>query len=141
MNYDKNHIWYMWKRGKDQLIIGDDIAKTQKDYFLGDRKPDTQMTEQELDDCGRLVRVIDGKIFVGKTDEEKEEDRKRAEMMPFPQPKGLQLDEAVDGYKAKLAETDYVVIKIAEGVADRSEYEDVLAQRAEWRRRIEELEG
>lgn len=50
-----------------------------KDYHL-DRNPDKKMTEQELDDCGRLVRVIDGKIFAGKTDEEKEEDRKRAEM-------------------------------------------------------------
>ena len=77
--YEKDHVWYMWKRGKDELIIGDDIAKTQKDYFLGDRKPDLQMTEQELDDCGRMVRVIDGGIVVGRTEKEKEEDRRRAE--------------------------------------------------------------
>ncbi|MCR5621421.1 MAG: hypothetical protein K6G18_06155 [Treponema sp.] len=140
MGYEKDHVWYMWARD-GQLIIGDDVEKVKKDYFLGDREPDLQMTEQELDDCGRMVRVIDGGIVVGKTEKEKEEeDRKRAEMMPFSQPKGLQLEEAVEGYKAKLAETDYVVIKIAEGAADRSEYEDVLAQRAEWRRRIEELE-
>lgn len=78
MEYEKNHVWYMWARD-DQLIIGDDVEKVKKEYHL-DRDPDKQMTEQELDDCGRLVRVIDGKIFVGKTDEEKEEDRKRAEM-------------------------------------------------------------
>lgn len=78
MEYNKDHVWYMWARD-GQLIIGDDVEKVKRDYHL-DRDPDKQMTEQELDDCRRLVRVIDGKIFVGKTDEEKGEDRKRAEM-------------------------------------------------------------
>lgn len=43
--------------------------------------------------------------------------------------------------KAKLNETDYVVAKIAEGVATKDEYADVLEDRQEWRVRINELEA
>lgn len=43
--------------------------------------------------------------------------------------------------KSQLTETDYVVIKIAEGVATEKDYADVLKDRAEWRARINELEG
>lgn len=42
--------------------------------------------------------------------------------------------------KSQLTETDYVVIKIAEGVATEKEYADVLKDRAEWRKRINALE-
>ena len=40
----------------------------------------------------------------------------------------------------KLADTDYVVIKIAEGVATAEDYADILKDRAEWRKKINELE-
>lgn len=43
--------------------------------------------------------------------------------------------------KAKLRNTDYTVIKIAEGVATVEEYADVIAQRDTWRARINELEA
>ena len=43
--------------------------------------------------------------------------------------------------KAKLAATDYIAAKIAEGAATREEYAEELAERAEWRHRINELEG
>lgn len=42
--------------------------------------------------------------------------------------------------KQLLAGTDYVVLKIAEGVATREDYESVLAQRQAWRVEINELE-
>ena len=42
--------------------------------------------------------------------------------------------------KSQLTETDYVVIKIAEGVATEKDYADVLKNRAEWRERINEFE-
>lgn len=42
--------------------------------------------------------------------------------------------------KRKLAETDYCVIKIAEGVATSEEYAEVLVQRQQWRARINQLE-
>lgn len=43
--------------------------------------------------------------------------------------------------KAKLRNTDYAVIKIAEGAATVEEYADVIAQRNTWRSRINELEA
>lgn len=42
--------------------------------------------------------------------------------------------------KQKLAETDYIAAKIGEGAATREEYAEKLAQRAEWRTKINELE-
>lgn len=43
--------------------------------------------------------------------------------------------------KQKLAETDYIAAKLAEGAAKLEEYTEELAQRAAWRARINELEG
>ena len=42
--------------------------------------------------------------------------------------------------KDKLAATDYIAAKIAEGAATREEYAEKLAERAAWRSRINELE-
>lgn len=42
--------------------------------------------------------------------------------------------------KARLVATDYIAAKLAEGAADRDEYSEELAQRAQWRNRINELE-
>jgi len=47
----------------------------------------------------------------------------------------------IQAAKSFLASTDYVVIKIAEGVADKSEYEDVLLKRKQTRQELQELEG
>lgn len=41
----------------------------------------------------------------------------------------------------ELTSTDYIACKIAEGAATREDYADVLAQRAKWRARINELMG
>lgn len=43
--------------------------------------------------------------------------------------------------KRKLSDTDYAVIKIAEGAATPEEYADIIGQRATWRARINELEA
>lgn len=43
--------------------------------------------------------------------------------------------------KAKLAATDYIAVKIAEGAATCEEYAAELAERAAWRARINELES
>ena len=47
----------------------------------------------------------------------------------------------IDACKQRLAKTDYVVIKIAEGAATYAEYADVIAERRELRARIQELES
>ena len=41
--------------------------------------------------------------------------------------------------KQKLSETDYIAIKIAEGVATKEEYVEQLLQREEWRKEIRQL--
>lgn len=46
----------------------------------------------------------------------------------------------ISSLKKKLADTDYIAAKIAEGAATREEYEEQIAQRAIWRERINELE-
>ena len=48
--------------------------------------------------------------------------------------------EEIAAHKAYLSATDYVVIKIAEGVATAEEYAEVLAERARARVMINELE-
>lgn len=40
-----------------------------------------------------------------------------------------------------LSQTDYIACKIAEGAATAEEYAEMLAQRAAWRREINELRG
>lgn len=46
----------------------------------------------------------------------------------------------ISDLKEKLAETDYISAKIADGAATREEYMDKLAERASWRAKINELE-
>lgn len=43
--------------------------------------------------------------------------------------------------KNKLSATDYIAVKLAEGVATKEEYTDELTDRANWRARINELES
>lgn len=43
--------------------------------------------------------------------------------------------------KQKLADTDYIACKIAEGAATKEEYAEVISQREAWREEINELEG
>ena len=47
----------------------------------------------------------------------------------------------IEVLKAQLAETDYAVIKIAEGAVTAADYADLIAQRQTWRAEINDLEG
>ena len=47
----------------------------------------------------------------------------------------------IEACKQRLAKTDYVVIKIAEGVASKEEYARILSERQAIRKRIGELEN
>ena len=49
-------------------------------------------------------------------------------------------EEQIAELKQKLADTDYISCKIADGAATREEYADVLAQRQGWRNEINKLE-
>lgn len=68
------------------------------------------------------------------------------EEIPEPEPLSTPSEEdikqqEIDSLKMKLFASDYAIIKIAEGVATKEEYADLITQRAEWRARINELEG
>lgn len=52
----------------------------------------------------------------------------------------LPIDMRLTLLKQKLTDSDYVVIKIAEGVSKAEDYADVLADRKRWREEINELE-
>ena len=47
----------------------------------------------------------------------------------------------IDDLKIKLENTDYNILKIMEGAATLAEMTEVIAQRAAWRKRINELEA
>ena len=47
----------------------------------------------------------------------------------------------INELKQQLIETDYIVIKIAEGAATKEEYADIIAQRQQWRAEIGKLGG
>jgi hypothetical protein len=90
----------------------------------GVEKAEVEITDEEFEAAECLARVIKGKIFIGKTNEEKtaEDNEKKVVVL-----------------KRQLAETDYVAAKIAEGSATKSEYADVIAKRQAWRKEISDL--
>lgn len=75
--------------------------------------------------CRKNNATITDNLVIVQSPEPTEEELKQARILEL---------------KTKLAETDYVVIKIAEGDATREEYEEVLDQRKAWRDEIHELE-
>lgn len=87
--------------------------------------PDITITEEEFEAAGGLVRLIDGKIFLGKTDVEKASE---------------EAIEKIRALKMQLAETDYIASKITEGSATTKDYADKIAERQEWRAEINRLE-
>jgi len=80
---------------------------------------------------GDVWTIEDDPTYPARKAEEEEEERRRQERQAI-------IDE-VNQLKKNLADTDYCVIKIAEGVATKEEYAEVIAQRATWRERINEL--
>jgi len=95
----------------------------------GISKPDWEVTDAEYEAANGLMRIINGELFLGKTDAEKAAEKKEAE------------DTArVSFLKTQLAATDYIAAKIAEGSATKAEYAEKIAQRQAWRGEINRLE-
>lgn len=82
------------------------------------------------DGCGIYNYKLEGGALVLRSESEKAPERAR-----------LLAAEEITGLKSKLAATDYISAKIAEGAATREEYAEKLAKRAAWRSRINELEA
>lgn len=117
----KNYI-----KVQNEKIVGaigiDDAEKMPNGYIAVDDK------YAELLMSGRPLLYKDGEIIVDTATET--ENEKTAEVF-----------NEIDALKCNLSATDYVVIKIAEGVATEKDYADILKDRAKWRARINELEG
>jgi hypothetical protein len=111
---------YLVKKGAKVLAFYDE--KTMQN--TGFAQADKTVTEAEFNLGGCYARVIDGAIVVGQTEAEKTaaENRKK-----------------LDDVKKKLADTDYVVIKIAEGAATKEDYATEITQRQAWRKEAEDL--
>ena len=73
-----------------------------------------------------------GRSAVLRTDAELEADRAAREQAEYPMKRVAEL-------KQLLADSDYAVIKIAEGAAVREEYAELIAQRQAWREEINSL--
>jgi hypothetical protein len=85
---------------------------------------DLEISDEEFEAAGCLARLIGGEIFIGKTDEEVTAEENARTVIEL---------------KRKLADTDYIASKIAEGSATKSEYADIIAQRQAWRHEINDL--
>lgn len=89
---------------------------------LLENKPTIEITEEQLEElqCGTLV--IKNGVLV---------DNKEA----------LNTQRRIKELKDKLASTDYLAIKFAEGALTATEYAPYKAQRAKWRAEINDLEA
>ena len=74
------------------------------------------------------MRIYDNGIY---------RDLKPEEMTDISIPKETQISEL----KQKLADTDYIACKIAEGAATKEEYIDLLRQREAWRKEINQIQN
>ncbi len=106
---------------------------TEIDHGIGDKYHHAQSNylEQGLTDEYGLYnyKLVDGKPAL-RTDEDKAPERAR-----------IATQAEISLLKRKLADTDYIAAKIAEGAATPEDYADKLSERAGWRTRINELEG
>ena len=123
---DLERTLYIWNiNGVAFANIKANYAKIKHNW---DKAPDAQMTIAEFQEKGGQVRVINGELLYGLTDDEKK------------QQKIGELEKGISDDKKELEDTDYVTIKIAEGVATKEEYEAVLKEREELREEIRRLQ-
>lgn len=113
-------------------FLSDATGWTEIDEGLGDRFHHAQghyLPEGLTDGRGLYnYKLVDG-VPVLRTDEDKQPEIDRQDALA-----------EIASLKAQLAATDYIAAKLAEGAAAKEEYAEELAQRAEWRTRINELE-
>ena len=73
-------------------------------------------------------KIVDGRIA------------ERTEADKYPELSRINSQREMGKLKVKLAQTDYIAAKIAEGSATVEEYSEEIRKRREWRARINELE-
>lgn len=99
---------------------GDKYLHAQNNYL-----PDRLMDENGVFN----YKLTDGKPELRTTEEK------------APELERIAAAQEISELKSKLAATDYIAAKIAEGAATREEYAEELSERAAWRARINELES
>lgn len=122
------------------------ITAINSDTFLTDTTNWTEIDEGEGD---KYHHAQNNYLPAGLTDENGIFNYKLVDGKPMlrtaeektPELKHIAAAQEIAELKAKLAETDYIAAKIAEGAATREEYAEELAERAAWRARINELES
>jgi hypothetical protein len=115
-------------RKNGAVIYHTDLAAMKR--LDGISSAEKTITDTEWNESGGLARIIDNEIFIGKTESEKAAEKAEAERTA-----------TVADLKKKLADTDYIACKIAEGSASKTDYAAVIAQRQQWRAKVEELEA
>ena len=103
----------------NEIVINADFENMK--VVDGIEKPDLVVTESEFIENEGIARIENGKIVLGRTQEDKDE---RAALG------------RLSGLKRQLADTDYVACKIAEDPACREKYTEILANRKKWREEI-----
>lgn len=105
-------------------------------FYFGDQKESLKKYFELTDDehTALMRGQCQGKVIVF------HDDKKPTLEDPPPPTESEVATSRIRELKTFLRETDYVAIKIAEGVADSSEYEETLEKRRDTRAEINELE-
>lgn len=106
---------------------GEELNEAECDLTMGFLRQETVIRTQ--------AAPIDNITKFAWTDEDYETIQRYVEV-----PEEQRRAERIAQLKQLLRDTDYTVIKIAEGAATEAEYADVIAQRQAWRSEINEME-
>jgi sulfur carrier protein ThiS len=113
---------YLWKKNGVVYHHTDLEAAVQIDGLTA--APDMTVEDADFEAAEGIARLVNGKIVLGKTVAEKQAEENQRQITVL---------------KQKLADTDYISAKIAEGSATIKDYADQIAQRQAWRQEINRL--
>ena len=92
-----------------------------------------------LEEYGEAYKFVEENGYTIEEIEPKGDER-QFKIVEIPQPTDEDIKQSrIEELKQFLSETDYVVIKIAEGESTQEEYSEVLANRKAWRKELSEL--
>lgn len=122
-----------WSTGRNSGIVGDTLLTDKGGYefsIFGVENP--PLTTED----GILIYTYDGSSVHRRTNKDINAERKERADAAAEEAKNARIAEL----KRFLSESDYVIIKIAEGSATKEEYADLIANREQWREEIRKLE-
>lgn len=125
-----------WSDGphNNRTVTEDDILINDKGGYQFRLFPDGEENPMLFDEYRIPLYKLNGEKVIKRDSEEIESARR---IIAEKQRNSARIAEL----KRKLEDTDYAVIKIAEGAATQEEYAEVIEQREEWRKEINKLES